>query len=295
MQSSLSIIIPTYRRPDILRECLRRIEAQTIRDRLEVIVVSDGEDARTRSLFADISFPFPLDFFSIPKSQQGVARNHGVERARAPYILFIGDDMFLEPDACGKHLKVHERQMNNGHSTAVLGHVAWDPAVGITPAMRWLDRTGWQFGYRFLSPYAHKEIPRKIQHRFTYTSQISLPTSVARGFPFREDAVLYGWEDIEWGMRLRDAGIPLFFEPDAKALHHHHLSDEDSLRRMETLGRSAVIFQKFKPELHIVPTGFKLLLYRLAALLTTTGGRHRRAFLKGMETFTREKGGQNIA
>jgi len=288
---SLSIIIPTYQRPDILRECLLRIEAQTIRDQLEVIVVSDGEDARTRSLFADISFPFPLNFSSVPKSQQGVARNRGVERAQAPYVLFIGDDMFLERDACEKHLQSHRE----GEPRAVLGHVAWDPAVGITPAMQWLDRTGWQFGYKFLSPYAHKEIPSEIQHRFTYTSQISLPLEIARRFPFREDAVLYGWEDIEWGMRLKDAGIPLFYEPDAKALHHHHLSDEDSLKRMETLGRSAVIFQKFKPEMRIVPAGFKLLLYRLAALLPTTGGRHRKAFLREIGRIGEGEGAQNIA
>ena len=190
---ALSIVIPTYKRADILQQCLWHLEKQTVAQRIEVIVVSDGDDAPTAALFEE-HYQVPVTFFAIPKSQQGVARNRGVEHARAPVTLYIGDDIFLQPDACEWHLRVHEE--SNGRPRAVLGSTSWDTKVGITDVMRWLDATGWQFGYRFLAAYEHREVPQSMQHRFTYASNISLPTVLMRRFPFRGDVGLYGWEDI---------------------------------------------------------------------------------------------------
>lgn len=297
---SLSIIIPTYNRGEILAECLRRIEVQTVKEQLEVIVVSDGEPDKPTSQLAKNTYRVPVTFREIQKSQQGPARNRGVQEARGKYVLFIGDDMFLAPDCCEVHLRTHAQIDNDGSSSsprvtpqiinsslsiihsfvAVLGNVTWDPSLEITPVMRWLDRTGWQFGFSFLTPHAF--VPAKSQHRFTYTSNISLPTEMARKTPFKEGIDLYGWEDIEWGMRLREMGARLFYEPDAKVLHHHHMTLENSLRRMETLGKSARKFDSLVPEMSIVPRGWKRLTYGLAALLPSMRGQHAKAFLRGL-------------
>ncbi len=275
----LSIIIPTYRRAEVLAKCLRHIEEQTVADELEVIVVSDGHDPATAQVFEKSDWKIPVKFFEIEKSQQGVARNRGVQESSTERCLFIGDDIFLAPDACEKH---GSTELTMTQPKAILGFTTWDPEVEITPVMKWLEASGWQFGYPMIEQYAHKQIPTPLQHRFTYTSNISLPTEVAKKFPFRTDVSLYGWEDIEWGMRLRDAGVSLIYEPDAKALHHHHITLEDSLARMETLGRSVIILKKKVTELDRVPTGWKLLAYKLSALLPTMSGKHRKAFLRGM-------------
>lgn len=249
-----------------------------------MIVVSDGHDTETVLLFDDVSkWPMPVHFFEIEKSQQGVARNYGVKKATAPHVLFIGDDAFLAPDACEKHLAAHTLRRAQG-DTAVLGFTTWDTDLNITPAMRWLEKTGWQFGYTMLLPYRHAVIPANIQHQFTYTINLSIPTAIAKTFPFREDLTLYGWEDILWGQQLRDAGIPLYYEPDAVALHHHVVSLDDSLARIETLGRSLMHLTKVAPELDRKPTGLKLVGYQLIALTPTMRGRHYQAFLKGLNT-----------
>ena len=280
---SLSIIIPTNRRAAILSQCLEHIERQTIAKDLEVIVVSDGHDPETVQAIS--SQRSAVRFFEIPKSQQGVARNRGIQMASADLCLFIGDDIFLAPDACEKHLKIHQsyKLQATSYQLAILGFTTWDPSLEITETMRWLDHTGWQFGYNRITHYAHNCIPRHLQHRFTYTSHLSLPTSTAKEIPFREDVTLYGWEDMEWGMRLRDAGVRLFYEPDAKALHHHRITLEDSLRRMETLGRSIVTLSHINPALDRMPQGWKFIAYKFLAMLPTMRGRHARAFLKGLE------------
>ncbi len=287
MQPSLSVVIPTHERADILARCLHHLSTQTIADQLEVIVVSDGHDHATTKLFSPKSAlqlaTCNLRFLEIPKSQQGVARNRGVALATAPLVMFIGDDIFLERSACEIHVKAHNPQpTTHNHESAVLGYTTWDPALGITPVMRWLEKSGWQFGYPLLKNYVHKPIPAHMQHRFTYTSHISLPTEIAKQYPFREDVTLYGWEDIEWGSRLRDGGVPLIFEPDARALHRHRITMESSIKRMEVLGESAVRIGSLFAGFDRLPHGWKLLLYRLSAMLPTMAGKHRRAFLSGI-------------
>lgn len=254
---------------------------------MEVIVVSDGPDAETDALFNHSQLStLNSQFFSIPKSQQGVARNRGVEKATADLILFIGDDIFLAPDACEAHVKRHTHARSSVLGTqfaAVLGFTTWDPACSITPVMRWLERSGWQFGYPMIRRYAHECIPSDMQHRFTYTSHISIPTEIAKKYPFREDVSLYGWEDILWGTELRDAGVALIYEPDAKALHHHHIEMHDSLKRMETIGRSLRTMEEIDPSFDRIPRGWKLWAHRMLALLPTMRGKHERAFLAGMQ------------
>lgn len=280
VKPSLSIIIPTHRRGPTLIRCLQHLEAQTIAKQIEVIVVSDGSDSETEALMKHASWNIPVTFFVIPKSQQGTARNRGVEKAKADRILFIGDDAFLAPDACAKYLE-------SPAGVAMLGFTTWDPSVGVTSVMTWLEASGWQFGYSFLEPFRHRPIDPEIQHKFTYTIHLSLPTALAKQHPFREDVSLYGWEDIEWGWRLAQAGIPLFYEPDAKALHHHRIDLEQSLKRMKTLGESAIVMNRINPALDLVPRGLKLWKYRIAALLPTLRGRHAKAFLRGLQGLQR--------
>ncbi len=315
---TLSIIIPTHERADILARCLEHIERQTVANDLEVIVVSDGHDAKTAELFANRSWHVPLQFLEIEKSQQGTARNRGVKEAKGYYVLFIGDDILLSPNACEAHLGVYAQvesarpadgrigrgkrkapsedaevnhlPLTTYHSrVAVLGHTTWDPALEITPIMKWLEESGWQFGYPKIAKYAHVFLHKTIQANFTYTSNISLPTAIARQHPFREDLTLYGWEDVEWGMRLRDAGVGLFYEPSARALHRHTLTTEESLKRMETLGRSLVHMTHTVPEMKSKLTKIRLLILALLSLLPTMNGLHCRAFLRGIREGTKNQ------
>ena len=282
-QPALSIIIPTHARSEILRECLLRIGAQTVRAQIEVIVVSDVVDPEVQAYCTALGAQVPCDYIQVSPCHQGVARNTALKRAKAPLCLIIGDDIFLEPDACAVHMMSHDLLTRQGVvSAAVLGFTTWDPTSGITQVMRWLERSGWQFGYLNLRRYERTFVPVSMQHFYTYTSHVSLPTAIARKYPFRQDIDLYGWEDVEWGTRLRDAGIGLFYQPDARAFHFHHMDLPASLRRMETLGTSAAQMARKVPDFDRLPRGTKRFFYRLVSMFPTMTGAHRRAFLRGV-------------
>ncbi|MEK7137727.1 MAG: glycosyltransferase [Patescibacteria group bacterium] len=320
----LSVIIPTHRRRDTLRLCLECLAKQSILrsfdrlrtssaqdDTMEVIVVSDGPDEKTAEMIQSLPWPFQFQYFAIPKSQQGVARNRAAEKARGKYALLIGDDIFLARDACEVHLRAHEGQRTMDPSArlrtgsgqwtkdqrlrpssrmAVLGHTTWDPTLRITPLMQWMEQSGVQFGYPKLAAHENSVVPQNLQHWFTYTSNLSLPTHLLRHHPFREDISLYGWEDVEWGRRLALAGINLLYEPAAKGYHHHPFTDQEVWERSRKLGFSAMEMEKLVPRLRLQPQGLKKLAYRLFALLPIYKGKHCRAFLRGMREAGRGPG-----
>lgn len=275
---ALSIVIPTHKRPAILSACLEHLERQSIANRIEVIVVSDGHDPATVEAVTKRAWAIPVTFKEIPKSQQGAARNAGVREAKGDVVLFIGDDMLLAPAACEAHLAIHAAHEN----VAVLGRIDWDPTVDITPVMRWLDKTGWQFGFDMLAPYAGRRVPAHLQHTFTYASNLSMKADVARAMPFPEGVTEYGWEDVVFGMELKKKGIGLVYEPSAHALHRHRIELSDSLKRMRAIGKTAELFARRDPAFDRRPKGWKLHVYRALSFLPTMRGRHAKALLEGI-------------
>lgn len=275
---ALSVVIPTHKRAAIVSACLEHLDRQSIADRIEAIVVSDGHDPATVEAVTARAWNIPVTFREIPKAQQGAARNAGMKEAKGDVILFLGDDILLAPGACEAHLAAHAAHGN----VAVLGRIDWDPTVGITPVMRWLDTTGWQFGFRMLAPYAGQRVPEDVQHTFTYASNLSLKTNVARATPFPEGVTEYGWEDVVFGMELKKKQIGLVYEPAAHALHRHRIELSDSLKRMRAIGKTAAIFAARDPAFDRVPKGWKLRAYRVLSLLPTMRGRHAKALLEGM-------------
>jgi glycosyltransferase involved in cell wall biosynthesis len=98
----ISVVVPTHRRPELLRRCLRALLRQTLGARaFEVIVVDDGrqDDVRelVRALAAQPGTP-ALRYLRPHGRGPACARNLGWRAARAPLIAFTDDDTIAHPD-----------------------------------------------------------------------------------------------------------------------------------------------------------------------------------------------------
>ena len=91
---SVSIVIPTHRRPDYLAVTLASVVPQATRAGAEVIVVSDGFDPSTQAVAErhDVRF----ESLSAPRGLNA-ARNTAVTAASGELIAFIDDDVVV-PD-----------------------------------------------------------------------------------------------------------------------------------------------------------------------------------------------------
>ncbi|MEC5406065.1 glycosyltransferase [Paraburkholderia sp. MPAMCS5] len=100
----VSVVVPTYRRPDMLAKCLGALAEQDFpADRYEIVVCDDGPDDATRDCvtrFADEQARRGLSVRYVPVTRtQGPAgaRNAGWQLARSPVIAFTDDDTLPDP------------------------------------------------------------------------------------------------------------------------------------------------------------------------------------------------------
>src|SRR4051812_698513 len=99
----ISVVVPTYRRPELLRRCLDALLEQDIPpNRYEIIVCDDGPDEATRKLVeataARVGGRGPqIEYMPITATQGPAgARNCGWQRARAPVVAFTDDDTIAD-------------------------------------------------------------------------------------------------------------------------------------------------------------------------------------------------------
>lgn len=100
---AVSIVVPTYRRAELLRACLKSIERQTWRN-FEAIVVENGESDEAESVVNSLRDKRFRYIRSVRKGA-AAARNLGVSQARGRYIVIHDDDDIMVSTRIADHLR----------------------------------------------------------------------------------------------------------------------------------------------------------------------------------------------
>lgn len=122
----ISVVVPTYRRPELLSRCLTALLQQTMNPAAyEVIVVDDGHDDATRTLVQRLRRMggMPALRYIRPEHGRGpaVARNAGWRAARGSLVAFTDDDTIADR----RWLAEGEAAM--AHRVAMCGRVVVPP------------------------------------------------------------------------------------------------------------------------------------------------------------------------
>jgi len=95
-KTHLSVVIPTYKRPDLLIKCLHALNRQTLRKAYyDIIVVSDGYDPLTKKLVNAMTYLFNdrlVYLYTTVKKGPAAARNMGWLFSNSDLIAFTDDD-----------------------------------------------------------------------------------------------------------------------------------------------------------------------------------------------------------
>lgn len=101
---TLSIVIPTHRRPQYLARAIwSALDAAPDGD-TEIIVVPNGNDLSWKSVEAEFGADARVHWHPVAQGHANVARNHGLRRATSEYVRFLDDDDYLYPKACQRQL-----------------------------------------------------------------------------------------------------------------------------------------------------------------------------------------------
>jgi glycosyltransferase involved in cell wall biosynthesis len=101
----VSVLIPTRDRPDMLREALRSVRAQTFTD-YEIVVVVNGPDNPQTAATLEAANAAGCIVIRVERAGIGPALNAGVRAARGRWIAFLDDDDLWLPNKLEVQLKV---------------------------------------------------------------------------------------------------------------------------------------------------------------------------------------------
>jgi len=147
---TVSVIIPTYNRSNLVKEAIESVLQQTYTD-LEVLVVDDGSTDDTRSFVKQIQ-DSRVKYYYKDKGGQSSARNLGLMKAKGKYIAYLDEDDLWPPNYLETVL--HQLNANKDYGAT------YTPVIELCPdgEKRELSqskrcRSGWITRYYFdLSP-----------------------------------------------------------------------------------------------------------------------------------------------
>jgi glycosyltransferase involved in cell wall biosynthesis len=234
---SLSVIIPTYNREQLLAKALdgylRQSSPQFIH---EVLVIDDGSTDNTELMVRDFiaRSVFPIRYLRQSNKGPAAARNLGIKEAGSELVLFSDSDIIPQVDLVEQHINWHRE--NPQITTVVLGYVTWDPAVNPTPFMQW-------YGDNRLFAFRELRNKREADFHSFYTCNISLKTEFLRAVgKFDEDFKNAAYEDTELGYRLGRKGMLLLYNPKAIGYHHQFFSFHDACKKALANGGATELF-----------------------------------------------------
>lgn len=239
----LSVLLPTYNNEQTLPRVLVALRAQ-VQHGDEVLVIDDGSHDQSLACAkaAAGAFGAQLRVLSLPHRGAAAARNAGIRAAASGVLLFLGADIVPSPTLLQRHRTVHARFPQE--TVGCLGHVTWDQGLPPTPFMVWLEQ-GTQNAYGALAGATWVD-----PQRYLYGANVSLKRSLAiraGGYDAQRFSG-YGWEDVEFGVRLAARKFRLFYEPTARALHVHPHTIQSFLVRHRAAGQSLVTLQALHPQ-----------------------------------------------
>ena len=95
-KEGVSVIVPTYKRPDGIRIALNSLIGQSAGERpVEIIVADNDPRASAKAFVTDFAKTAPIEIIykHVPEPGVSNARNGGLEVARGRFIAFLDDDM----------------------------------------------------------------------------------------------------------------------------------------------------------------------------------------------------------
>jgi GT2 family glycosyltransferase len=201
MQPGISIVIPVHNGAAYLAQCL-----QAVRDLrpapLECIVVDDGSTDGSAAIARAAGIPV----ISTPgRRGPAFARNRGAAAARGEILLFVDADVMVPPDALAR---LAARFAEDPARDAVIGSYDHQPA-----SPDFLSQ------YRnLLHCYTHQCGHPRTCAFWTGCGAIRNAAFLAHG-GFDETRTRPCLEDIELGLRLRQAGRQIWLDKDLQVKH----------------------------------------------------------------------------
>jgi len=223
---SFSVVICTYKRPELVAEAMRSVFAQEYpKDRYELIVVNNDSPDETEQVVLDAAKESPVPFTYLVEKRNGLsyARNTGIAAATGEFIAFLDDDAI----ACRDWMATFNGVIDEHHALVVGGRVEKAFEEGFEPP-NWFH---YQYVKHFFGVNYRDRNRKESVFRIRYPLYLTgANLAYARrlfdhfgGFDprlGRDEKSLLGGEESYLNIVLDKHDIPIYYSDDAWVAHH---------------------------------------------------------------------------
>lgn len=229
----VSVTIVTRNRASVLEHCLRALTDQALDPaQYEIVIVDDGSTDETSAVIAVAQRAAGCEIraFRFPE-HRGVsaARNVSIREARGAIIVFVDNDGLVPPSFLAVHLAAHREDPRR---------VICRGPIIVTDSLH--------------RPFAARWSLLDLNTSFFDTSNASVHREdLLRAGLF--DELLFHWEGLDMGLRLRRMGLRRVYRANAPLYHYSLPAAAESLEwlllKEEDRARSARRFVALHPTL----------------------------------------------
>ena len=213
MSQTLSIVIPTFGRGEVLLETLGHVlRLETPPEEILVVDQTPKHRPETQRQMESWDASGRIRWTLMKKASIPAAMNKGLRQASCPLVLFLDDDIVPNGDLAAAHVAAHREFPE---ASSVVGQV-------LQPGEEPASRNGWQPKSGFL---ADIDFPFWSTERAWVSNVMAGNLSVKRekaietgGFDVNFEGIAYRFE-TEFARRLLRHGGKILFEPKASIRH----------------------------------------------------------------------------
>ncbi|ERJ58763.1 glycosyltransferase [Sphingobacterium paucimobilis] len=244
-----SLIIPLYNRPEEIKELLSSLTRQTYKD-FEVIIVEDGSTRPAKEVIKGFEGVLDVHYFEKRNEGQGFARNYGFERAQGSYFIVFDSDILVPEEYLAMVKEALDLQ-------------GWDAFGGPDAAHESFTPIQKAISYSMTSPFTTGGIRGNKKHVGQFHPR-SFNMGISRevwektgGYKLSRRS-----EDIEFSIRMINAGFKVGLIPEAFVYHKRRTSLPQFFRQIYNFGKGRIdiaqIYPKELKPVHALPAVFTI-------------------------------------
>lgn len=244
-----SIIIPLYNRPQELDELLLSLCNQSNRQ-FEVIIAEDGSVNKGDKVVEKYRDRLSIIYFEKPNSGPGTTRNEAAKRANHEWLIFFDSDCIIPKDYIenvSEFIKKNQIDAYGGPDAALLTFTTIQKAINYS--MTSFFTTG---GIRGGNKKMDKFHPRSFNLGVS-----KLAFDILEGY----GDMRFG-EDIDFSLRLLEAGFKTALIPDAFVYHKRRSTLKQFFKQVYNSGIARINLHLLHPRslkiVHTLPACFVL-------------------------------------
>jgi glycosyltransferase involved in cell wall biosynthesis len=216
----ISIIIPTFNRPQSIKRCVESIRNNNFKD-YEVIVVSDGKDFDNDSIFYNWKKNKRIKYIRAKHRGPGSARNEGIKIAKGEIVVFLDDDCVVSDNWIKN---IYEEHRKNPQIDAIVGNIKQMNRGAISDHLHEFEPENY-----FMWKNNQKISPIKVNN-VSYKHRV---IQILKKFvPELKTA-----EDVEWNSRFTKKNMHAIYSKNIEITHEYRTTLKEFIQQTFSFGQ----------------------------------------------------------